>query len=288
MSKPIQLFLFFYLIIASLSVSAQTSLWKVSQGDKILYLGGTVHVLGHEDYPLPKEYEAAFSKSGKIVFETDIAQAKKPEFAQKLMQRMVYPEGQSLQDVLEKPVYERLLRYFEKTNLPKAQIDAMKPGLIVIMLSAIEFQRVGMVTIGVDEHFWNKAKHDNKLIGTLETLDEQLEFLVNMGQGNENELILNTLNDLDEVEVMINSLRKAWRTGNELEMKNIVLDDMVTDYPELYEDMLVNRNNNWMPQIEKMLRDKNTALVLVGALHLVGDKGLLQLLRDKGYQVELF
>ncbi len=285
MTKTISLsFITLILLIVSYSVSAQTSLWKISKDNQTLYLGGTVHVLGHDDYPLPVEFEQAFKAAGKIVFETNITQAKEPEFSQKMMQAMLYPLGESLQDVLSQPTYQRLEAYFSD-KVPMGQISAMKPGMVVIVMSAIEFQRMGMVTVGVDEHFWQRAMAEKKSIDTLETLDEQLSFLVNMGNGNENELILNTLNDLKNISSMINSLRSAWRSGNELEMKNIVLLDMLEDYPELYQSMLVERNNNWLPRIEAMFNDETTALVLVGALHLVGEDGLLQLLRNKGYSV---
>ncbi len=275
------------LLVFSVSVSAQTSLWQISKGDKRLYLGGTVHVLGYEDYPLPEEFAQAFSNSKKVVFETDIVKAKEPEFAQKLLRQMTYPQGKSLKDVLNKQTYQRLVAYFSD-KVPMAQIDTMKPGMVVLMLSAIEFQRMGLVTVGVDEHFWNLARQEGKSIGTLETLDEQLGFLVNMGKGNENELIMSTLNELKQVDLMINTLRSAWRAGNELEMKNIVLQDMADDYPELYQSMLVKRNHNWLPHIEAMMDNEGIALVLVGALHLVGDDGLLQLFRNKGYEVTHF
>ncbi|MCW8928701.1 MAG: TraB/GumN family protein [Gammaproteobacteria bacterium] len=274
------------ILIISLPVFAQTSLWQISKGDKILYLGGTIHILGEEDYPLPEEFQYAFQKSKKIVFETDIAKAKEPEFSQKMMQQMIYPAGETLKDSLSESTYQRLEKYFSDKMVPMEKIDIMKPGMVSIMLSVMEFQRMGMVSVGVDEHFWQLAKQDGKTIGFLESLDEQLSFLVNMGIGNENELILNTLNDLKDVTSMINSLRAAWRSGNELEMKKIVLQSMIDDYPKLYQNMLVVRNNNWLPHIEEMIEDEAETLVLVGALHLVGDDGLLQLLRNKGYEVE--
>lgn len=284
--RSIQL-LILMLLILSLPVFAQTSLWQVSKGGKHLYLGGTIHVLGHEDYPLPEEFEQAFSHSDKIVFETDIAQAREPAFAKKLMAQMLYTPGKSLKNVLDDSTYQRLADYFsDKVSMD--QIDAMKPGMVVIMMAAIEYQSMGMVIIGVDEHFWNLAQQTGKKIDTLETMDEQLSFLVNMGLGNENELILNTLNDLKQTKSMINLLRTSWRTGNDAEMKKIILQDMIDNYPELYQTILVKRNLNWLPHLETMFKDESVALILVGALHLVGEDGLLQLLRNKGYEVTYF
>ena len=273
------------LMILSVSVSAQTSLWQVSKDGRVLYLGGTVHVLGQEDYPLPEEFEKAFAAAEKIVFETDIAQARTPAFAQRMMQKMLYPSGQSLKDVLDKQTYKRLSEYFAD-KVPMAQIDGLKPAMVVLMLTAIEFQRMGMVIAGVDEYFWSRAQEENKQTGTLESIDEQLSFIVNMGKGNENELIQNTLDDIKRTDSMIASLKSAWRPGDDVELEKIILQEMIDDYPELYQSLLVRRNNNWLPYIEALLQNNDIELVLVGALHLVGDDGLLQLLRNKGYDVE--
>ncbi|MDX2503262.1 MAG: TraB/GumN family protein [Gammaproteobacteria bacterium] len=275
------------LMVSSVSVLAQTSLWQVKKGDRTLYLGGTVHVLGQEDYPLPDEFEKAFSTADKIVFETDLAQARSPAFSQRMMQQMLYPSGQSLKDVLDKQTYKRLAEYCAD-KVPMSQIEGIKPAMVVLMLTAIEFQRVGMVIAGVDEHFWALAVEENKQTGTLESIDEQLSFIVNMGKGNENELIQNTLDDIKRTESMIAVLKAAWRSGDEAELEKIILQEMIADYPELYQNLLVRRNNNWLPYIEAMLQNNDIELVLVGALHLIGDDGLLQLLRNKGYDVTLF
>ncbi len=285
--KPIFSFTFIIFLIISFPCFAQTSLWQISKGDNILYLGGTIHVLGEEDYPLPVEYEQAFSESQKIIFETDLGLAKEPEFAKKLMAQMLYLPGETLRDVLDDKTYKRLSDYFSD-ELPMAQIDVLKPGMVVIMMSAIEFQRMGMVLMGVDEHFWILAEQDGKEIGALETVDEQLSFLVNMGKGNENELILNSLDDLSKIKLTIEQIRSSWRSGDMDKMKNIILQDMIDTYPELYQSLIVTRNMNWLPYIETLINDDKTDLVLVGALHLVGNDGLLQLLRNNGYKVDYY
>ncbi len=286
-SKSLAGFLGLMLLIFSVSVSAQTSLWKITKDGRVLYLGGTVHVLSQDDYPLPEEFEQAFAVSDKIIFETDIAQARSPAFAQKMMQQMLYPPGQSLRNALDKQTYQRLAEYFSG-KIPMTQIDGLKPAMVVLMLSAMEFQRMGMVMVGVDEHFWNLAQEENKQTGTLERIDEQLAFIVNMGKGNENELIQNTLDDIKRTETMIAAIKSAWRSGDEEAMKQIILQEMIDDYPQLYQSLLVSRNNNWFPAIEAFLDNDDIELLLVGALHLIGDDGLLQLLRNQGYEVEYF
>lgn len=269
------------------SAFAQSSVWKISKNDKVLYIAGTVHVLQQDDYPLPEEFSKAFDNAGKVVFETDMAEVRSPAFTQRMMQKMLYPPGQSLKDILDDKTYKRLVEYFSG-KIPMSQVDVLKPGMVVIMLSAIEFQRLGMVVAGVDEYFWRRAQDENKAVGILETIEEQLAFIVNMGKGNENEMIRKTLDDIKHTESMISALKKAWRSGAELEIKQLIVQEMIDDYPQVYKELLVRRNLTWLPRIEAMLDNDEIELVLVGALHLIGDDGLLQLLRNKGYDVSHF
>lgn len=263
---------------------AQSSVWQISKNNTFLYIGGTVHVLQKDDYPLPEEFSRAFNNAGKVIFETDMAEARSPAFSQKMMQQMQYPPGQSLKDILDEQTYTLLSDYFSG-KMPMSQIDALKPGMVVIILSAIEFQRLGMVVAGVDDFFWSRALDENKAIGILETIEAQLNFIMDMGKGNESEMIRKTLDDIRQTENIIASLKTAWRAGDEQAMQRLIVQEMMQDYPQVYEDLLVRRNHTWLPHIEAMLENDEIELVLVGALHLIGNEGLLQLLRNKGYQV---
>ncbi|MEQ8954506.1 MAG: TraB/GumN family protein, partial [Gammaproteobacteria bacterium] len=77
----------------------------------------------------------------------------------------------------------------------------------------------------------------------------------------------------------------AWRVGNASELNAMFVTDMQNEAPEIYQSLLVDRNLKWIPQIEAMLADPDTELVLVGAAHLVGSDGLLNLLQERGYTV---
>lgn len=280
-----------YLLILFLFPSlcfSQTSLWHVSKNGHDLYLGGTIHMLKKEDYPLPVEFTQAFKKSDTLVFETDIDKTKTPEFAQKMAQMMTLPAGQSLKTALNKNTYNKLKTHLAERSIPIDSFLRYKPSMVVLIISIIEIKKMGMVDVGVDEYFHTQAKQAGKSIGYFESVDEQLSFLSAMGAGNENEMILNTLKDLSRMKTMMADMKSAWLSGDEHKLAEVSLTDMVRDYPDLYQTLLVKRNNSWMPHVEKMMRDKKVELVLVGALHLVGKDGLLQQLRDKGYRVTPF
>ncbi|MEX0963187.1 MAG: TraB/GumN family protein [Pseudohongiellaceae bacterium] len=78
----------------------------------------------------------------------------------------------------------------------------------------------------------------------------------------------------------------AWRSGDSSGLSKLFVQEMKTEAPELYDSLLYQRNLRWVPQIDQMLQDSNTEFVLVGAAHLVGEGGLLDLLAQKGYEIE--
>lgn len=265
---------------------AETSVWKISKNGSELFLGGTIHMLKKEDYPLPVEYSKAFKKSDIIVFETDIDKAKSPEFGQKMTQMLTLPAGKSLKSEISKKTYIKLKKYLDDRGIPIKNFLRFKPSMVVLVMTVIELQKMGMVDVGVDEYFHNKAKKSGKVIGYFETVYEQLKFLSSMGAGNEDEMIMSSIDDMNRMAPMMAVIKAAWLKGDEKKMAEVTLADMMRDYPETYQTLLVKRNNNWMPHIEKMMTDKKVEMVLVGALHLVGKDGLLQQLRDKGYSVK--
>jgi uncharacterized protein YbaP (TraB family) len=81
-------------------------------------------------------------------------------------------------------------------------------------------------------------------------------------------------------------LTAAWREGDQKKMAALSLEEMRTEFPDIYQQLLVGRNKNWLPRIESMLKDPEVELVLVGAMHLLGEDGVLELLRKRGYHLE--
>ena len=280
-------YLFILFIFPAICFS-ETSLWKISKNGNELYLGGTIHVLKKEDYPLPVEFSKAFKKSDTLVFETNIELTKTPEFSQKMTKMLTFPAGKSLNDAISNKTFNKIKKYLAERNIPVESFLSYKPSMIVLIITVIELQKMGMVDIGVDEYFHNKAKQSGKITEYFETVDEQLEFIRTMGLGNEDAMLLSSIDDMSRMEAVMNTIKSAWLSGDETKLVEVGLVEMMRDYPGIYQSLLVKRNNNWMPHIERMMSDNKVEMVLVGALHLVGKDGLLQQLRDKGYTVKQY
>lgn len=267
---------------------AETSIWQVSNGKNTLYLGGTFHMLKPSDYPLPIEFENVYKKVNWLVFETDMDQLSSPEFQQKFLASMTLPTGQILADHLSAEAYAELIRYAANNQMDTAQLQRFKPQMIALIITLEELKKYGLTAEGVDNYFGNKAKADSKMVTKLESIDDQIRYISTMGANNESGLILQTIEDMEELPEVLNAMTTAWRSGDDNGLFENGIKPMLEDYPKIYQSLLVERNNNWMGKIEKLLAHPEEKFILVGALHLIGQDGLLQQLKNRGYQVQQY
>jgi uncharacterized protein len=267
---------------------AETSLWRVSKGNNQIYIGGTVHLLGKSDYPLPDEFEQAFREIDLLVLEADLDALSKPKVQAQLVRRLTYSNGATLKDEVKPKTFKALERYCKANNLTITAMQKMKPAMVVLTLTIVELKRLGLADAGVDQFFLEKAKSKGKKITGLETAETQINTLENMGKGHENELILSTLKELKKTPEFMGEMKKAWRIGNLADLEKIGIKTMRTEFPELNKILLTNRNNAWLPKIKAMLGTPERELILVGALHLAGEEGVLAQLKKQGFVVEQY
>ncbi|MDR1985221.1 MAG: TraB/GumN family protein [Prevotellaceae bacterium] len=260
---------------------SQTSVWKISKGNKEIYLGGSVHLLRPSDFPLPKEFDVAFTKATTLVLEADV---KYPEILQKIMLESMLPEGQTLKSVLSEKQYKAICDAAENAGLSMGNIDRMKPGMAIMTLSAMQMQKINLSAGGVDIYYYDKASGKNKTVEFLESIDFQIDLICNL-PFDIDEFTAYSLADLQKLnhEEEFVKMLDDWRTGKitaEDEM-----NEMKQNYPSIYKAMFSDRNYKWLPKIEKYLEDDKIEFVLVGSAHLWGDDGLLKLLKKKGYKI---
>lgn len=284
-SNPFALLLTIALLQVAHGVWADAPVWRVTDGESTVYLGGTVHLLRPEDYPLPEEFDQAYEGSSELFFETDISSMNDLSVQAQMLQQLTYSDGRTLKDVLDTQAYAALETYTAGVGMALMMLEQFKPGMIVSTLQVLEFQRMGFTPQGVDAFFNTQALTDGKSVGALETLDEQIGFLAAMGEGYESEFIMMSLEDLDSTAKLMDEMIGAWRVGDSEALQTLFVDDMLERAPAVYDSLLRQRNLRWVPQIEAMFNDPDTEFVLVGAAHLVGADGLVELLRARGYDI---
>ena len=269
-------------------VSGQTSLWRISDGNNQLYIGGTVHLLSQSDHPFPDEFEQAFREIDTLVLETDLDALMKPQAQIDMKERLTFQNGKTLKNAIRPKTYRALNRYCKANGLSLREMNLLKPSMVALTLTLTEMNRLGLADSGVDQFFLNKAKSSGKKITGLEAAETQIDALENMGKGQEDQLILSTLKDLKKAPQFMDGMKKAWRLGDLDELEKVGLKTLQTEFPQLDRSLLIDRNNAWIPKIKNLLNSPERELILVGALHLAGKDGVLAQLQKQGFSVERY
>lgn len=286
--KKLGLIVFVTVNLFSQHVFAQSSVWKVSKGDGYFYLGGTIHVLSVDDHPLPKEYKMAYDDADEIIFETDMDKLNSPEVQAKFMTAMTFGDDRTLASSLDPKNYRKIEDYLTSRQVAINNFSSFHPWGMSIIITVMEYQKLGMKEeYGVDTYFNELALNDNKPRSGLETADEQLTAIKSMGDIDPNDVIEYTLRDIDRLPEFIEIMKQSWLHGDlDGLSKSDVVMQMESDTPAMYKALLTDRNNNWMRSLPSLVENKNIEFVLVGALHLAGEEGLLHQLKIKGFKVE--
>lgn len=271
----------------SVCACAETSLYEITKGDQKIYLGGTIHVLRDSDYPLPDEFEQAYEQARILVLETDMKKASSPEFGQQMAQAFMYSSGKKLAQDLQPDVWKELQAVSAKSQFPLEQMSVFKAMFVSLSLSITEMQRKGFgVGQGVDTYFYQKAISSGKVTQELESTGEVLEQMKSLADMDANLVIRSTLRDIHKMGQTLEKSVAYWRAGDLDKLDIEMAADMRKETPQVYQQLLVARNQAWLPKIEHMFTSPDVELVLVGSLHLASKDGLLALLEKRGYKVK--
>lgn len=261
------------------------SAWVVQSSNCTVTLLGSVHVLKKEHYPLPAVFESAFSNASVVVFETDVGAMNDPKTQAKLMARAILPEGETLKEHLSEETYGALQKRLAQGGLPEAVVSRMKPGFAMMTLVVLEVQRLGYrADLGMDQYFYKRAKQQGKGIRQLESVDFQIGLLCDLTDEEGDSVVKSTLADLAEAKTKFEELLGAWRDGDDAKLEKL-LNEANRQEPALMKKLITDRNVRWVTKIENYARGTNDTVVIVGAAHLVGEGGVVELLRQKGWKV---
>jgi uncharacterized protein YbaP (TraB family) len=277
------------LLLATPAIDAQTGknfLWKVeNKSGSVAYLLGSLHVLTPEWYPLNTTINKAFADSKVLIEEVDIDETNDPAVMMAALAKAMLTDGKTLDQMVSPEVYAEVERRAEKSGLPMMALQRMKPWLVAITLMTPTLQAAGFKPeLGIDQHFFALAKSSGMQRDALETIAYQLDRFDSMSPKLQEDLLKTTMEDLDSEVSGVKEIAQAWAFGNVAEMEKTNLKGL-QESPELYQRLLVERNHNWIPRIERCLKEKSACFVVVGAAHLVGPDGLPTLLAKQGYTV---
>ena len=263
---------------------SKSCLWKVSSQRATVFLLGSVHVLKPGTYSVSPAAEAALQQAETVVLEIDLDEMNSST-TQRMIRSKAFLDGETLEDKVSAETLALVVRKTEAMGLPFNRIRSFKPWFLMLTLSNIKLQTLGFdLRHGIDRYFFDKAKLAGKDIRSLETVEYQLDRLDGFPDKVQEQALVQTLEELDNLEENFEKLLEAW-SGGEVEVLEDLMFEHFEDFPELFERLVSERNKNWFLKIKEFLDQSGTTLVVVGALHLVGREGVVKLLKKQGYQV---
>ena len=275
------------LTLARVDAAGRNFIWKATSPSRgVVYLVGSVHLLTPEYYPLDPAFEEAFSSSDVLIEELDMHEMQAANSQLQMLTRGMLPAGQTLDKVLSADTMSAVVKKFTDLGMPLEPMKQFKPWLLSLILQGFEWQKAGFdADLGLDKHFYDLAIGSGKQVQGLETLAFQLSRFDEMSMDMQDRLLAETLKELETTKTSFTRMADAWKSGDVPTIERLVLKDLKAE-PQMYDRLLIERNRTWLPKIEALFSRPKPAFVVVGAAHLVGPDGLLQMLTAKGYRIE--
>ena len=280
------------LLATAANVPAQQKLflWEASGASGKAYLFGSVHTAKPEMYPLNEAIQDAYDASDALVVEVDLNSVDEQQVSQKTMSLGLNFDGTTLADSLPPEALEQLKAFCADRGFPFAALNIMKPWFAAMTLAVMEYKRQGYdFELGVDRHFLKQASETGKPIVQLESAELQLEMLSGFSPEMQQKFMLYSIRDLDKTSSTVEELMEAWKTGDAESLERLMTDMGDSESNELqpvYDAMITDRNYTMTEKIAGMIEHGGTHFVVVGAGHLIGEEGIVELLdQDERFSV---
>jgi uncharacterized protein YbaP (TraB family) len=260
-------------------------LWKVKSKTSTVYVLGSIHFFKEDMYPLNEKIERAFDKADVLAVEANINDVSNLSI-QRLMESAFYKGGDTLEKHVSGETYELVKKEFTGSGLSPDLMDKQRPWLLSLTLSSIKLMQLGFdPSYGIDAHFLSKAE-GKKPIVELESVDYQINLLSGFSDKEQEIYLLNTLKELNTLGREVDKLIPAWKSGDVKALESILTKDENKNTAFINEKFIYERNRGMASKIEDFLKTGRTYFVVVGAGHLVGNRGIVEILKKKGYAVE--
>lgn len=282
--------LFVVVLLWSLSIAAHCgenlhTLWLVKGNHNTVYLLGSVHALKGDDSALPPEALSAYASAKALVMEINPVDTGANILNGSVLDLETLPAGQTLAAALGPDVYSEFAAHVKRLGLDPEFLSHFQPWFAAMMLNQLELAKLGFDSgAGVDHQLAERALTDHKKIIGLETIEEQMEIFAHLSLEDQRQYMMYSLSDLADASGRLDAVVSAWRRGDTKGLEQL-LSEGLKQSPDLYRKLTTDRNRKWLPAITRLLNDDHDYLVVVGALHLVGKDGIVNLLQRHGYEV---
>ncbi|WKN32745.1 TraB/GumN family protein [Porifericola rhodea] len=268
-------------IFSAYAQNSNSLLWEISGKDLETpsYLFGTIHLMCPQDIKITPAMQEALSASERLVLEIDMDE---PGVMQKMQSASIMQDGSTLKSLLSEKDYQFLEQYLKDSlSIPIQAVNAMNPMMLstVLMLPVLDCQP-GSYEMSLVK----QAQEKEMEVYGLETIEDQVAIFNAIPLDKQSEYLMSSIREHERSVKEIKALLSAYHSENIDALYKLVHDSM-KPMEGAEKVMLDDRNNKWLPQITEMSQEGATFFA-VGAGHLSGPQGVIELLREKGYQLK--
>jgi uncharacterized protein YbaP (TraB family) len=274
-------------MLATSATHAQAlPVWKLTGIDNDIYLLGSVHFLRQQDYPLAPEIMSVYADADIVMMELDMDDLDPIQAATMMDSKGSLPGDQTLREVMGNDAFTEAQQKSLALGLNLDLFGNKKPWFVGLVVTQLRLMQLGFdPSWGIEQQFLQLAGRDNKPIQGLETMSDQLNALDSMDAETQRLFLQQSLDDAESVEQEMDQIVSAWRSGDANTIETLMLEGL-KDMPDLYDSLLVQRNQNWVSKIDNLIDDGNSYLIIVGTMHLVGNDSVITLLEQQGIESE--
>jgi hypothetical protein len=277
--------LFLVVVVSEARAQDKSFLWRVQSDKGTVYILGSVHVLKKENYPLKETIEKAFDNTKKLVLEVDLNGEDAGTVQRLTLEKGINHKG-TLQQSISPETYDLAEKRAQELGIDIRALSPLKPWVVALTMTALQLQKLGFdPSYGVDRYLAGRAAKSGKAVAGLESVSFQIGLIDQLPQRDQEAMLRQSLKEMDLLDRGLDQIVRAWSTGDAAALESLLLGSM-REYPAVHQMVIVDRNRRWLPQIEKMIARGESALIAVGAAHLVGKDGIIELLKARGYTVE--
>lgn len=275
------------LCLAAGLAQADPAAWHVSdsRGGE-LWLLGSVHYLRASDHPLPPVVDRLYTNADALVMELDLDDLDPAELQATFLAAAMLAPGRTLEDVLGPDAYRQAAARAQSLGVDLHLLTQFEPWLVAVTLMDVGMAQMGFrPEHGLEQTLLRRAAADAKPVRGLESLAAQVGVFDGLSLDAQSALLEQTLTELEAPSDMMHELVAAWRDGRLEALADTLMHDF-EQFPGLYDALVAARNRRWVDTLDTMLAAPERHLVVVGALHLVGKDSVVQLLSERGFEVE--
>lgn len=277
------------LAISYVRAEAQPLLWLVedkASGGKV-YLFGSLHYGAAKFYPLPDWVLNAYESSDSLAVELDIDSIPVTRIQEVLYKQGYYSDDKQLSTQAGKLLWEKLTKLCNKLAVDPQVYMQKKPWLVAMELVNLQLSRSDyQQSLGLDKYFLTLAR-DQKPILELENLDDQIRLFAQLNDADQLQFLQTTLDNFAKGEATLNALAEAWYQGDENALYEGIFGAFRIEKigQKLYPLIFVERNTQMATTIVTYITSSKKVFLIVGVGHMLGEDGLVALLKKKGYRV---